>query len=79
MPSAVSARRSVDAEWPAHPFRKSRYLKAVRGQLNLPLFFETMAVLGRDLCLERIGKALRGLYSFTHTHIHLAGSQNDNP
>jgi hypothetical protein len=31
----------------------------VRRKLNAPLFFETMAVLGRDVCLERIEKALR--------------------
>ena len=36
---------------------------AVCGRKNAPPLFETMAVLGRDVCLERIGKALVTLES----------------
>jgi glutamyl-tRNA synthetase len=36
---------------------------AVCGRKNAPPLFETMTVLGRDVCLERIGKALVNLQS----------------
>jgi glutamyl-tRNA synthetase len=36
---------------------------AVCGRKNAPPLFETMVVLGRDVCLERIGQAVENLQS----------------
>jgi glutamyl-tRNA synthetase len=38
---------------------------AVCGRKNAPSLFETMVVLGRDVCIERIREALAGLQSLT--------------
>jgi hypothetical protein len=38
-------------------------LKAVCGRKNAPPFFETVVVLGRDVCLARIRKAEQSLQS----------------
>jgi glutamyl-tRNA synthetase len=40
---------------------------AVCGRKNAPPLFETMAILGREVCLARIGQAEANLHSLVST------------